>query len=153
MTVLLRLLGSAWALLVGAVADFFEWLAKPSAKLKLACAVLAFMTAVAAMRARDAEQAAQLAAAQCALDKHLLQDTIGARDASLAEVKANAAAERRRKNEQILRAEAMAKEAERRARAAEASLKAFEDEYEHRPQACKQALEYLKTACPTLGDY
>lgn len=153
MSTILAALKAIWDFLWGAIADFFNWVRKPGGKLKLVCAILAFFLAIAAMKAWQAEQAIVTLTLQCETDKGTLTRSIADRDATLLEVKANAAAERAAKNEQILRAEAARKEAERKARAAEASLKAFEAEYEQKPPACTAALTALKAACPTLRDY
>lgn len=153
MSLLLKLIEAIWDFVIGAVVDFFRWARKPGAKLKMVCGVLAFVTAIAAMRAFEAEQAVIRVAQQCEADKGVLTLDIATRDARLDEVRENARREREARNAQILRAQAMQIEAERRAKAAEASLAAFEREYENKPDACTDALAHLKAACPTLGDY
>lgn len=163
MKILAALWGAIKALFVlvlDTIRDFFEWLRKPGAKLKVLVAVLAFVTAIAAMRAYEAEQRIVVITANCERDKGGLQDTIDARDltitqkdAALAEITDKLEAEAEKLKLLQGRNAALAAENAKKAAAAEKSAEAFNREFDNKPPSCAAALEMMEAACPTLTDY
>jgi hypothetical protein len=151
---------AAVTFVVGALRDFFVWLRKPGNKIKFACAVLAFITAIAAMRAYEAEQQIVLVTAACDEAKGDLTETIGARDLTIAQknqalgdIERTLNAEAAKLRELQLQNVALAAENERKALAAEVSAEAFRREFNRKPATCSAALEAMEAACPTLRDY
>lgn len=160
MNVLIRFLGAAWSLVIGAGADALQWLSKPGSKVKLVCAVLAFGCAVSGLTAWEKEQKIRDLSAQVVkvrsdwkADAARLQADVDNRDQRLAEVATALRAEAEKlealKAESAAALQALAGKIE----ASEKEASTWRGRYEQRPDTCKAALELLDSACPALKGY
>lgn len=167
MTTFLRLLKAAWDFVLGAIADFLEWLRKPGSKLKLLCGLLAIAFFIAALNAYRAEQRVVSVTTERDAEKsgrEADQAKFKEREQELLSKLATYQKQERdfedavrKEAERLLEARAQSAaataEVKRRQEAAEKSTAAFKREAANKPDTCKAALKALEAACPTLRDY
>jgi septal ring factor EnvC (AmiA/AmiB activator) len=158
---------AAFALVLGWASDFLTWLRKPGSVLKVVCAALAVAFALAAMSSYRqgqrvvvvtkqvdqclaekvaAAEAAQLKAAEWAAN-------VADKDAALATIADKLKAEAENLKRLQERNEALRAQTEATKAKADASAKAFKQQYDQRPPECSAALQAMAAACPTLGGY
>jgi len=149
-----------YRMLTDLAAALFEWLRNPCHVMKALAAILAIVSAVASFTAYKKEQLlnevrAQLAIieSQCELDVTRLEGKVVTAVDRLTEINLQLEANRE-ELERVHEGNRKAlEEARQRANDAEASARAFDQEYDNRPATCSDALLSMAAACPSLRDY